>query len=122
MDRIWLKKYPAGVPADIDVNQYNSLSDLMDESFKKFADRRAFICMDKAISYKELDEMSTALGAYLQSLGLLKGARVAIMLPTITCLTAVLAITCCTVVAKFSRTMIASAPESFSWCSSSRGV
>jgi long-chain acyl-CoA synthetase len=83
MDRIWLKKYPAGVPADIDVNQYNSLSDLLDESFKKFADRRAFICMDKAISYKELDEMSIALGAYLQGLGLKKGARVAIMLPNI---------------------------------------
>ena len=83
MDRIWLKKYPAGVPADIDVNQYNSLSDLMDESFRKFADRRAFICMDKAISYKELDEMSIALGAYLQGLGLKKGARVAIMLPNI---------------------------------------
>jgi len=83
MDRIWLKKYPPGVPADIDINQYNSLSDLLDESFKKFADRRAFICMDKAISYKELDEMSLALGAYLQSLGLKKGARVAIMLPNI---------------------------------------
>ena len=71
------------MPADIDTNQYNSLSDLLEESFKKFADRRAFICMDKAISYKELDEMSTALGAYLQSLGLKKGARVAIMLPNI---------------------------------------
>ena len=83
MDRIWLKKYPPGVPADIDVTQYNSLSDLMDESFKKFADRRAFVCMDKTVSYRELDEMSTALGAYLQSLGLKKGARVAIMLPNI---------------------------------------
>ena len=83
MDRIWLKKYPAGVPADIDTNQYNSLSELLEESFKKFADRRAFICMDKAISYRELDEMSTALGAYLQGLGLKKGARVAIMLPNI---------------------------------------
>lgn len=83
MDRIWLKRYPPGVPADIDPNQYNSLSELLDESFKKFADRKAFICMDKAISYKELDEMSIALGAYLQGLGLKKGARVAIMLPNI---------------------------------------
>jgi long-chain acyl-CoA synthetase len=83
MDRIWLKKYPAGVPADIDVNLYNSLPELLEESFKKFADRKAFICMDKAITYRELDEMSSAMGAYLQSKGLQKGARVAIMLPNI---------------------------------------
>ena len=83
MERIWLKKYPAGVPAAIDPQLYSSLSDLMDESFKTFADRKAFICMDKAITYRELDEMSTALGAYLQSKGLPKGARVAIMLPNI---------------------------------------
>jgi long-chain acyl-CoA synthetase len=83
MDRIWLKKYPPGVPAEIDPNQYNSLSELLEESFKTFADRKAFICMDKAITYKELDEMSIALGAYLQGLGLAKGARVAIMLPNI---------------------------------------
>src|SRR5688500_4241887 len=83
MDRNWLKKYPAGVPADIDFNQYNSLIDLLDVSFKKFFDRKAFICMDKAISYKELDVMSIALGSYLQGLGLKKGARVAIMLPNI---------------------------------------
>ena len=83
MDRIWLKKYPAGVPAEIDVTQYSSLPQLLEESFKKFADRKAFICMDKAITYRELDEMSSALGAYLQSKGLQKGARVAIMLPNI---------------------------------------
>lgn len=83
MDRIWLKKYPAGVPADIDPTQYASLPELLDESFTRFADRKAFICMDKAITYRELDEMSTALGAYLQSKGLAKGARVAIMLPNI---------------------------------------
>jgi long-chain acyl-CoA synthetase len=83
MDRIWLKKYPAGVPADIDPTQYNSLTELLEESFKKFADRKAFICMDKAITYRELDEMSSALGAYLQGKGLKKGARVAIMLPNI---------------------------------------
>jgi long-chain acyl-CoA synthetase len=83
MDRIWLKKYPPGVPAEIDVNQYNSLPELLEESFRTFADRKAFICMDKAITYRELDEMSVALGAYLQSTGLAKGARVAIMLPNI---------------------------------------
>ena len=83
MERIWLKQYPAGVPADIDVNQYSSLVELLEESFKKFADRKAFICMDKSISYRDLDEMSAALGAYLQSKGLQKGARVALMMPTV---------------------------------------
>ncbi|KRQ09724.1 long-chain fatty acid--CoA ligase [Bradyrhizobium pachyrhizi] len=83
MERIWLKHYPAGVPADIDVTQYSSLVELLEESFKKFADRKAFICMDKAITYRELDEMSTALGAYLQSRGLQKGARVALMMPNV---------------------------------------
>ncbi|WP_024576897.1 MULTISPECIES: long-chain fatty acid--CoA ligase [unclassified Afipia] len=83
MERIWLKQYPAGVPADIDVNQYPSLVELLEESFKKFADRKSFICMDKSITYRDLDEMSAALGAYLQSKGLKKGARVAIMMPNV---------------------------------------
>ena len=50
MERIWLKQYPAGVPADIDVTQYSSLVELLEESFAKFSDRKAFICMDKSIS------------------------------------------------------------------------
>ena len=83
MERIWLKQYPAGVPADIDVSLYPSLVELLEESFKTFADRKAFICMDKAITYGELDAMSTALAAYLQGLGLKKGARVAIMMPNV---------------------------------------
>jgi long-chain acyl-CoA synthetase len=83
MERIWLKHYPAGVPADIDPTQYSSLVELLEESFRKFADRRAFICMDKAISYRELDQMSTALAAYLQGLGLQKGARIALMMPNV---------------------------------------
>jgi long-chain acyl-CoA synthetase len=83
MERIWLKQYPAGVPADIDVTQYSSLVELLEESFAKFSDRKAFICMDKSISYGDLDEMSTALAAYLQSRGLQKGARVALMMPNV---------------------------------------
>ena len=83
MERIWLKHYPAGVPADIDPTQYSSLVELLEESFRTFADRKAFVCMDKAISYRQLDEMSTALAAYLQSLGLQKGARVALMMPNV---------------------------------------
>ena len=83
MERIWLKQYPAGVPADIDVSQYTSLVELLEESFAKFADRKAFICMDKSITYRDLDEMSLALAAYLQSKGLQKGARVALMMPNV---------------------------------------
>jgi long-chain acyl-CoA synthetase len=83
MERIWLKQYPAGVPADIDVTQYSSFVELLEESFAKFSDRKAFICMDKSISYRDLDEMSSALGAYLQSKGLQKGARVALMMPNV---------------------------------------
>jgi long-chain acyl-CoA synthetase len=83
MERIWLKQYPAGVPADIDVTQYASLVELLEESFAKFRDRKAFICMDKSINYRDLDEMSQALAAYLQSKGLQKGARVALMMPNV---------------------------------------
>jgi len=83
MERIWLKHYPPGVPADIDVTQYPSLVELLEESFVKFADRKAFICMDKSISYRDLDEMSQAFGAFLQSKGLPKGARVALMMPNV---------------------------------------
>jgi long-chain acyl-CoA synthetase len=83
MERIWLKQYPPGVPADIDPSQYASLVALLEESFAKFADRKAFICMDKSILYRDLDEMSLALAAYLQSKGLDKGARVAVMLPNV---------------------------------------
>jgi long-chain acyl-CoA synthetase len=83
MERIWLKQYPPGVPADIDVTQYASLVELFEESFAKFSDRKAFICMDKSISYRDLDEMSLAFAAYLQSKGLKKGARVALMMPNV---------------------------------------
>jgi long-chain acyl-CoA synthetase len=73
VNRFWLQQYPDGVPADVDVHQYSSLIELFEESFTTFADREAAICMNKAITYGELDEMSAAIGAYLQSRGLAKG-------------------------------------------------
>jgi long-chain acyl-CoA synthetase len=83
MERIWLKHYPAGVPADIDPTQYDSLVALLEECFAKFRDRRAFVCMDKSISYGELDSMSRDFAAYLQTTGLKFGDRVAVMMPNI---------------------------------------
>jgi long-chain acyl-CoA synthetase len=82
-ERVWLKKYPAGVPADIDVTQFGSLVDLLEDSFAKFSSRKAFICQGTSITYRELDEMSLALGAYLQSKGLPRGTRIALMIPNV---------------------------------------
>jgi long-chain acyl-CoA synthetase len=83
MERIWLKHYPPGVPAEIDPSRYASLVAILEESFAKFRERDAFICMDKSLSYGDLDELSRAFGAWLQSKGLAKGARVAIMMPNV---------------------------------------
>ena len=83
MDKIWLKSYPPGVPADIDPDQYRSLVHLLEEAFQKYADRNAYVCMDKFLTYAELDTYSRQLGAFLQSRGLKKGARVALMMPNV---------------------------------------
>jgi long-chain acyl-CoA synthetase len=81
MERIWLKSYPAGVPADIDPGKYRSLIDLFDKSIAKYRDRPAFHSMGKTITFGELEKRSRDFGAWLQSRGLSKGARVAIMMP-----------------------------------------
>ncbi|NHZ34329.1 MULTISPECIES: long-chain fatty acid--CoA ligase [Massilia] len=83
MDKFWLKSYQEGVPAEIDYTQYRSLTHLLEEAFRKYADRKAYVCMDKSITYAELDRMSAQMGAWLQSRGLKPGARVAIMLPNV---------------------------------------
>lgn len=83
MEKIWLKSYPPGVPAEINPEQYKSLVQLLDESFKKNAANPFSVCMEKWMTYKQVDELSTALGAWLQSQGLEPGSRVAIMLPNI---------------------------------------
>ena len=83
MEKIWLKQYPAGVPAEIDPGIYPSLVDLMEAAFKKYPDRPAYKLMGRSISFAQIDEASRALAAYLQSLGLERGDRVAIMMPNI---------------------------------------
>jgi long-chain acyl-CoA synthetase len=83
MERFWLKGYPAGVPADVDVTQYRSLPALLEDAFRKYAGRNAFVFMDHALTYAELDRLSAAFGAWLQNTGLPRGSRVAIMMPNI---------------------------------------
>ena len=83
MERFWLKNYPPGVPANIDPSVYPSLVSLLEESFAKYRDAKAYVCMDKALTFGEIDELSQALAAWLQSRGLKKGARVAIMMPNV---------------------------------------
>jgi long-chain acyl-CoA synthetase len=80
-DRPWLGSYPQGVPADIDPSQYPSLVALMEESFAKYAERTAYSFMGKDVSYRETDKLSKAFAAYLQGLALVKGDRVALMMP-----------------------------------------
>jgi len=82
-DRPWLSAYPAGVPADIDVAQYPSLVHLMEDSFRQYADRPAYSFLGKDVSFRQTDSLSQAFAAYLQGLGLVKGDRVAIMMPNV---------------------------------------
>lgn len=84
MDKIWLKKYPPSVPAEIDAGQYTSINDMLERSFRDFADRPAFASFGHKMSYAEVDRLSRDFAAYLQSLpGLEKGSRVALMMPNI---------------------------------------
>ncbi|NVM80159.1 long-chain acyl-CoA synthetase [Duganella sp. SG902] len=83
MEKIWLKSYPPGMQTEIDTSQYRSLVQLLEESFHKYASRNAYVCMDKFLTYAEVDAHSKRLGAWLQSRGLKPGARVAIMMPNV---------------------------------------
>ena len=82
-NRPWLSAYPEGVPAEIDSSGYRSLVELMQESFQRHGDRVAYSFLGRRLSFAELDQRSRQLGAYLQSLGLVRGDRVAIMLPNV---------------------------------------
>ena len=84
MEKIWLKNYPAGIPAEIDIDEFKSLGDLFEKSVQAYGPRPAFINMDKAITYAELDSASRNFAAYCQSvLKLPKGARIALMMPNL---------------------------------------
>ena len=83
MEKIWLKNYPEGVPAEADVGAYESITALYEESVRRFADRSAYSNFGVTITYRELDERARALAAYLQGLGLEPGDRVSIMMPNL---------------------------------------
>ncbi|MEO8079219.1 MAG: AMP-binding protein, partial [Caldimonas sp.] len=83
MEKTWLKHYPAGVPAEIDVDQYPSLVALLDDSFRRYADKLAYRFMGKAITFRQVDDASRAFAAWLQAQGLARGDRVAVMMPNV---------------------------------------
>jgi len=83
MDKTWLKTYPAGVPAEIDPNRYPSLVAMLEESFSKYANQVAYISMGRELTYGQLDRLSRDFAAWLQSRGVKKGDRVALMMPNL---------------------------------------
>ena len=83
MERSWLQHYPPGVPDKVDTSAYPTLVSLMDQRFAQFAGRNAFVCMDQALTYREVDQASRALAAWLQAHGMRPGDRIAVMLPNV---------------------------------------
>ena len=83
MDKVWLKNYPEGVPAEADVDAYESIVSLFEESVRRFGDRPAYSNFGVTITYRELDDRARALAAHLQGLGLEPGDRVSIMMPNL---------------------------------------
>ena len=83
MQKIWLTQYPAGVPAEIRCDLYPSLVALLDDSFQKFRDQTAYRFMGKAYTFGEIDDASRAMAAWLQGTGLVRGDRVALMMPNV---------------------------------------
>ncbi|AZO56659.1 MULTISPECIES: long-chain fatty acid--CoA ligase [unclassified Mesorhizobium] len=79
----WLNSYPKNMPAEIGALPYGSIGDFLVGACKQFAGQPAFTCMGKSITYAELEQLSAAFGGYLQSTGLQKGARVALMMPNV---------------------------------------
>jgi long-chain acyl-CoA synthetase len=83
LDRVWLKSYPPGVAPNIDEHQIGTLVRLLEDSFARHASKVAFACMGAVLTYQQLDRQSSAVASWLQSRGLARGDRVAIMLPNV---------------------------------------
>lgn len=83
MNKPWLDQYPAHVPAEIDMSEFDSIVDVIDKSCRDYHDKVAFVNFGAELTYKQIDDQSQAFGAYLQSLGLQKGDRVAVMMPNL---------------------------------------
>lgn len=84
MEKVWLKRYPADVPAEIDPDRYSSLVEMFENAASRYADQPAFINMGEVMTFRKLEERSRAFAAYLQQgLGLQKGDRVALMMPNL---------------------------------------
>ncbi|WP_455820427.1 long-chain-fatty-acid--CoA ligase FadD [Pseudomonas cerasi] len=84
MHKVWLNRYPADVPAEINPDRYGSLIDLFEHAALRYATQTAFINMGQSLSFQQLDDRSRAFAAYLQQgLGLKKGDRVALMMPNL---------------------------------------
>ena len=81
--RPWLAKYPSGIPANINADSYPNLNALIEDTFEKFRDKKAFIFMDKVMTYGEVDKLSRQFGAYLHSRGLEPGDKIALMMPNL---------------------------------------
>jgi long-chain acyl-CoA synthetase len=83
MERVWLAQYPPGVPAEIDVGEYESVREVVEESCRLYATRPAFSCMGRTLTFADLDALSSTFGGFLQSIGATRGTRVALMMPNI---------------------------------------
>jgi len=84
VEKIWLKSYPEGVPAELPAPEFQSVRDMIEFSFREFSDRPAYTNMGTTLSFADLDRLSMQFACYLQhSLGLVRGERVAIMLPNV---------------------------------------
>ncbi len=84
MQKPWLKSYPAGIPEEIDINEYSSVADILDSSIAKYSDLPAYTNFGTTLSYHDIDVYTSQLGGYLKNeLGLEKGDRVAVMMPNL---------------------------------------
>lgn len=84
MQKPWLKSYPAGIPEEIDINEFSSVAEIFDTSTAKFADLPAYTNFGKTLTYSEVNTYTAQLGSYLKNeLNLEKGDRVAVMMPNL---------------------------------------